>query len=282
MKKGIVTILTGVGIATSLTMVQAQAIKPLAAEMRPLVARAAQNPASIQDMEIPAEQLPAFVANTCKAIEKSLRFMSDQAVQESIVAVESLDKAVKNPQPVLEASFAKPMVQALPGISASLRNSLSQSSNRLDNAQHKALAQNVVSNVGAIATEDAVSEAEVAVRMALASAAFVNAASDEQDALADSLNALLPEAYRGPFESGETLVSLAAMETPGAYAEMTSITGVDILIEVLLPPPPPPVPFETPLSQQHTFVDNFPGKDLPYPPFLLPYNNQCGCQIVNP
>ena len=281
MKKGIIQLMTGVGLTTSMVMAQnREHYKPLAPEMNALVTPAALNPASIRGMDIPGEQLPAFLATTSKAIESSLKFMEEQACDDAVAVVETLDKAEHNPKTVLAVAFAKPMVQALPGISEVVRDTVSQEYNEADDALFAAYAAEVVEAVGAISS-DTDPEAETAVRMAIAAAAFVNGATGGAGELAAALNALLPEDYQGPFENGETLVTLAALESAGAYDAMTRATGVDINIGILLPPPPAPVPFDTQVTRKETFLDNFPGRkqEPPLPPIPDPYQNQCGCAV---
>jgi len=247
-----------------------------------LVAPAALNPASICDMEIPGDQLPAFLATTCQAVEASLKFMGEQAEDNAAVVKESLDKAEGNPNLVLAAAFAKPMVQSLPYITDSVFDTVDQEANEMDDAQFAAAAKEVVEAVGAISA-DSEPESVTAVRMAIAAAAFVNGATGDAGELAAALNAMLPADFQGPYD-GETLVTLAfaGLGDDAAYEAMTEITGVEILIKHLLPPPPAPVPFDTQLTRRP--VGNFhdrwpkpPGEKEP--PVGDAYNNQCGCAV---
>jgi len=291
-----ITMLAGVALATS-AMAQdggrsSRMLKSLAPEIAPKVAQAAQNPRSIRDMEIPAEQLPIFLATTSKAIESSLNFMDKQALGMAEAAHEVLEKArsAGTKKLVLSTAFAVPMVQALPTISEKVRPGLSQVTNNLDNAQYAAVAKEVVGNTGTISAGMGDAENVVAVRMALAAALFVTGAKEDGDELAVSLNALLPADYQGPFdESGSTLVTMASLLKADGYRQMTQatgvdtlLTGVDILIEQLLPPPPPPPPFNPQLQRDAEFLEGLvPGSpDLPLPPIPDPYSNQCGCRRI--
>ncbi len=279
MQMGFTRILIGVGVTTSMLMAQeasrpASVLKALTPDVAALVAPAARNPSSIEDMNIPADLLPSFMSTTFQAIEGTLNFMDEQAKVEADVAVETLNKADANKKTILATAFASPMVQALPGISDAVKDGINQASNSVNNAQmsnsqYSGTATEVVRNVGSMsAAKDP--ENVVAVRMAFASAAFVNGSSEDGKAsLADSLNATLPADYRGPYENGDTLVTLATQGTPDAYKQMTKITGVDIVMELLQLPPPPPVPFGEYVQRQRIPI---PVEDIP--PVPPPYNNQ--------